>query len=486
MKTVMLGFAIAMLLVFLLLAAGCLDGKSDSHGGSDEVIDDDDDDVDDGATINASVKVNPVCSISCIVTWNTDQPADSWVRFGENGTTYQIGSADMVTEHKVIVIGMHAQTSYKMQARSTTANGDVLVSGELHFDAGHLPGSWFTSTVDVNDETRTAAGWTIANIVRDAGGPFAQIRAAIFDMDGEAVWFYEHETYGQGRGDIQILMNEQGNVTIGPGVPLGERMFEMNLAGEIVWEGLEQPFSPQGIFHHVFHPIGNGEYITTSMNFEGQLGADLIKQFNRDLEITWTWNAFEHLDFDPDDGFFEDWTHVNSIAVDLEENVTYVNSYHLNAMYKIDRATGEVIWTVGEDGDFSPDPMAQYPWFANAHSFDPLGDGLFLVYDNGTQLRARSRAIMYRLDEQTMESTLVWEYDGDSAADGWFNFSFGDVDMLDNGNVLITAGNEAQGWDPTRLIEVTADGEKVWQLWLDKGVSVYQAERFAPLAKAID
>ena len=100
-------------------------------------------------------------------------------------------------------------------------------------------------------------------------------------------------------------------------------------------------------------------------------------------------------------------------------------------------------------------------------------------------MRGFSRAIIYHLNEDTMQSTIVWEYQGQDETDQWFNLSLGDADQLENGNILITAGNGVQQ-SPSRFIEVTPAGEKVWQCWLytqpETAISSFQADRIPALA----
>ena len=48
-------------------------------------------------------------TISCFVSWTTAAAASSEVDFGETTYQFRIRDAAMVTAHRVLVIGMHAQ-----------------------------------------------------------------------------------------------------------------------------------------------------------------------------------------------------------------------------------------------------------------------------------------------------------------------------------------------------------------------------------------
>jgi hypothetical protein len=466
------------LLSLALSCGGCgSEGDHDSSANSDIQ-----------ETLDATVESNPICTLSCIVHWETDEPATSWVEFGEGGSlTHTIGSDFLSKDHEVIVVGMHADTSHQLRAVSQTEQGIELRSPLFSFETGSVPGDYMKGVVDVHNEALAQNGWTLANLVH--GGVFgfgAPIRVAIYDMEGRVVWYYEQNPPQFARADIQVSLVDGDRILVGPGVPDGHKMFEMDLAGNVVWEGYEQPGMRDGGYHHVLYRLENGDYVTSQIEEREGVGGDLIIRFDRDLNAVWSWNAWDHLTYTPGiGGFMGDWTHLNSAHIDLENDVAYINSWHLSALYKVSCTDGSLLWTFGEGGDFAADPLARQPWFGPAHSFDYLGNGVFLAYDNGRPPRY-SRAVKYHLDENTMQSTLLWEYAGDNAWDRFFGPSLGDADQLQNGNVLITAGNSAQLGSPTRLIEVTPAKEKVWQLWFQPRVSVYQSERIEPLARSLE
>ena len=180
-------------------------------------------------------------------------------------------------------------------------------------------------------------------------------------------------------------------------------------------------------------------------------------------------------------------THINSVIFD--EEAAYVNSWSLGQAYKVDLETGDLIWTLGEGGDFAADGAADTPWFSHAHSIEmvPEKEGSFLFYDNGPRSRGVSRVVEYTLDEQTMDAEITWEYPGDIAQDRWFNEAWGDVDPLENSNILVTAGNATMGDTQSRLFEVTREGMVVWEVvWgvNDGGdpMGSYAAERIPAVA----
>ena len=146
-------------------------------------------------------------------------------------------------------------------------------------------------------------------------------------------------------------------------------------------------------------------------------------------------------------------------------------------MYKIDYATGEVVWRLGEGGDFE---LTDGVWFKEQHAPSLVEDGELLIYDNLGDGRI-ARAVQYRLDEDAMTAEQVWAYGGEDSAEGWLSEYWGDADRLPNGNTLITAGAN----DLNSVFEVTDEGELVW--WLqhehagdEDDNTMYRSERITP------
>ena len=78
--------------------------------------------------------------------------------------------------------------------------------------------------------------------------------------------------------------------------------------------------------------------------------------------------------------------------------------------FNIDRATGDVLWRLGLDGDFAL--AGATDWFFHQHSPQWQPDGRLLLYDNAVGNPAlpmgqtpHSRAKIFELDETTMTAT---------------------------------------------------------------------------------
>ncbi len=414
---------------------------------------------------------NPASTISPIVQWTTAQEGSSTVEFrGDDGVWMRIGDATPTTDHRVAIAGMQANRSYTVRSVTELEDGEVWTSEEMDWDTGGLPFEWMVNTVDVNDPT-AHQGWTLANVATGIFGPAVVV---MLDMSGEPVW-YAQCGEEDGRADIEATWVDGERVLIGPGMAGGDPIVEVDLSGEVHWEGPEQPpldtgsfldLVGDGVMHHTLTKLDDGSYLTTQFDYRDEVIGDEIRRFDADHNVLWSWNAFDHIELDEETlGMLGEWTHVNSLIADDDQGVVYANSWNLDRFWQIDQATGEVLLTIGAGGDLAPDPTAEFPWFEGAHSLERLDDGSWLLYDNGAHGRGWSRLVQYELDFEARSSKVVWEYPGELTDDHWYNYSWGDVDVLPNGNLLMQAGNGVQGYDPTRLVEVTRDGEILWQMW---------------------
>ncbi len=438
-----------------------------------------------------AIETNPVCDISAVMSWTTQEPASSWVEVEHSvHAPFRVGSDELVTEHEVVVVGMRAERSYALEAVSVTENGTELRSEATSFDTGSLPEEWYQGETVVHEPSSLQPGWTLANIIIASLSPIAIV---MLDESGHVVWYYSDENEAAGADVVATWLDDRQELLVGPHVAPGEHAFRMDLQGKRSWEGPEQPGDEDlmnlqhGQWHHVLDELPNGDHITvvsTDQDVDGDdVQGDRVVQFDADNQEVWSWNAFDHLDYDPDDLYLGIWwTHLNSVAVDLDEDVVYINSWVMNKTFEVGRATGEILWTLGEGGDFAADPDAETPWYEKSHSFEPIGDDRYLLYDNGDHDRGWSRVVEYQLDEDAMQAEIVWEYPGELAEDEWWVISAGDVDLLDNGNRLVVADH--------RIMELSFEGDILWEYtWIPAeplhDTRSYQAQRMPSLVEAL-
>ncbi|PRA04698.1 ArsR family transcriptional regulator [Arthrobacter sp. MYb229] len=192
-------------------------------------------------------------------------------------------------------------------------------------------------------------------------------------------------------------------------------------------------------------------------------------------EVIFEWSALDHvpltqtmLDFDSERaaqtededelGTAEkpfDYFHINSITED-HDGAILVSARHTSAVYRLDRTTGEVAWTLGGSAsDFDLDEDAVFAW---QHDAQRAPDGTLTLLDNhakGDESERSSRGLRLSLDERAMTASVVTEYaPPQERAAG----SMANAQELANGNMLIGWGSQSY------FSEYNHDGELLYDI----------------------
>jgi hypothetical protein len=208
-----------------------------------------------------------------------------------------------------------------------------------------------------------------------------------------------------------------------------------------------------------------------------------IVELDSEGDESWDWSSFDHLDTErypnllstPKQGV-SDWIHMNSLQFIEAHNQILVSLRHQNQVLLIDRATGDVVWTLGMGGDFD---LQSGSWFSSQHDVSMQSDGSILLYDNGNfkSEDPTTRIVRYVVDEETQTAEQVLDLDM-----GVFMNTMGGVIPLENGNFHVTLGGHRDRSMPARVVEVTPEGQSVWEMelsalgtfWTIYRSSVYQ------------
>jgi hypothetical protein len=163
-----------------------------------------------------------------------------------------------------------------------------------------------------------------------------------------------------------------------------------------------------------------------------------------------------------------DYFHINSIDVDHDDNLL-VSARRTCAVYKIDRASGEVMWRLGgKRSDFVMDPNIRTRSYQHDARRQP--DGTITIFDNGVfDVDERSRGAVLELDEDAMIATLAREYEhpNDRVA-----ATQGNMQALPGGNMFV-------GWGSVPAFsESGADGELLFSASFAPWGEPYRAFRF--------
>jgi hypothetical protein len=142
---------------------------------------------------------------------------------------------------------------------------------------------------------------------------------------------------------------------------------------------------------------------------------------------------------------------------------------HLDAVYKIRKSTGKIVWKLGGTRTSKSLTVRGDPHgytFGAQHDARLLGDGTLTVFDNRTNVTpARPRAVRFRIDEQQRTATLVR-----SITDPGVRYSkcCGSARRLPNGDWLID-------WAPSKIGGYKPNGARTFGLSFDSTYS-YRAE----------
>jgi hypothetical protein len=328
------------------------------------------------------------------------------------------------------------------------------------------------------------------------------------DLDGNLVWY--------GPEGISMLTRVGAGGTIlgvfedGTKGPIEQTFREIDLAGVTIAETNAQRVNEQLMargarpitsFHHEAIRMPNGNFLLLAgseqllMDVQGSgmtdILGDTIVVLDRDLQLLWYWDSFDHMDVKRAaileetcsypatlacSTFYEaaranDWLHGNSLQLTPDGNIVY-SIRHQDWVAKIDyrhgQGDGHVIWLLGMHGSFTLEEGDETAWFSHQHDAQVLADGVTLIlFDNGNTRIARnsdrgnSRGQVWRLDEESRTARLVLNADlGVNAS------ALGSAQLLPNGNYHFDAGfivdpaNRARRF--TQALEVDPGGNIVW------------------------
>jgi len=205
--------------------------------------------------------------------------------------------------------------------------------------------------------------------------------------------------------------------------------------------------------------------------------------------LVWEWRTDQHfniLDTTPDNSLTAsviDYAHCNAVEVDTDGNLL-LSSRHFDEITKINRANGDIIWRMG--GSFCTNNQFAFEndvvhdgtnvlffGFSHQHGIRRLSNGHVILFDNGNLKTPHiSRVVEYELDESNKIARLIWCYTNDPPVT---TMAMGYAQRLDNGNTVIGWG---QNSNALAMTEVTAQGEKVFELGFPVGIYSYRAYRF--------
>jgi arylsulfate sulfotransferase len=477
---------------------------------------------------------NPAAPLAAILTFDTDEPAVSGIELNGSGVVRAESQAS--THHVVPVVGLIAGALNSIRITLTDSSGNTnSLAGRLEYNAPPLPADFPPLRTSVLDQFHLTPGFTIFNVTPLSPPAYGLIVAV--NSKGQVGWYYR--TSGSvgalsqtARGTLLFL---EGTDAVEIDM-LGNRIAHWHPtgAGIAAQAGDSVPVATN-LFHHEIVELPGGNLLSLSHELRrmdsfpssesdqaappapATLVGDTIVEFSRDGRIVHEWSLLNLLDtqrigYDSLSNFWDsvyrqahgptrDWTHANSVAFHTPDNAFIVSLRSQDAVVKVSRDEGKLLWIFGVPGDWKP------PWSGNLllgpetmrwpyhqHAASITSRGTLILFDNGNhqarpfnakQSESQSRAAEFAIDEKGRAAAELWTYGG-SGDEPFFSGTLGGVEVLTvTGNVLITDGARQTGnsrW--ARIVEVThtKPAQKVFELIIGEpqhqaaaGWSVYRA-----------
>ncbi len=278
------------------------------------------------------------------------------------------------------------------------------------------------------------------------------------NMSGEILWKYEIPEDLKEGGiiglDVERLENDRILFNLS-----NSGIYEIDRAGNVVWSYSVSQNS------HDTDRLSNGNTIYVFGNDDG-IDDTQIREVDTDGNLVWSWSAKDYFYNDSlKDIYRQGWTHANAVTRLINGN-TLISLRNFDRTVEVD-AEGGPVWsfdwrTLGGEVTDPHEPEIQ------------VDDNLLVCMQRESPYRA------VEINRTTGE--VVWSYANDDLR------TARDCDRLSNGNTLIVAvlenGSDSDfSDDESVILEITTDGEIVWQLQLKNSYTgqdpgfFYKAER---------
>jgi hypothetical protein len=423
------------------------------------------------------------------------QGLTAWVEFGTD-TTYGRQTSVMTNSVttpggqtlNILVAGMKPQTTYHMRAHADWSGGSF-VDQDRTFTTGKLPASQTTTQIQI----------TRPNVPGLAPAPGVELLSltgpsTVVDLQGNVIWYYPASVYGafpiktMANGDIMLQLNSDlreidlvGNTIRDVSVARVNRSLQTNgYSFSILTFSHDVLVQPNG------HWITIGQISKDFTDLPGYPGTttvlgDVVVDIDPNGNVVWGWSAFDYLDVNRHLQGLPDWTHSNALVYTADGNLL-ISMRHQSWILKLDyqdgTGSGNVLWKLGEDGDFTLAGGDPAQWFYGQH--DPTivtTDGsqtTFAIYDDGNYRidadsiacgtsssapACYSRGTIFQVDESTNAASLLWQ-----DLPGFYSFWGGSIETLSNGDVEYDSSQPNPNGSQIMEVTQTDNPQIVWQL----------------------
>ncbi len=238
----------------------------------------------------------------------------------------------------------------------------------------------------------------------------------------------------------------------------------------------------QGMDLHEFlvTPQGDAYVVGVSPVHYGSLTKPLMDAVVQEIDIKtglvlFEWHALDHVPISESffntktPGFVYDPYHLNSVALDRAGNLL-ISMRNTWAVYKVNRSTGGIIWTLGSN-------QSSFKWGSGAavafqHSAVEQPDGSITMFDDGggPPTVHNARAVRISVNQSRKTASLVRQYAHSPALSTHFE---GNAQVLPNGDVFVGWGQQPY------FSEFTSSGKEIFDARFTSNTSTYRAYRMA-------
>lgn len=270
--------------------------------------------------------------------------------------------------------------------------------------------------------------------------------------------YYSTISTGQNPYGVFLLCDQNFNITdtVGAGkFYIDSHDFQVNSRGERLYMILSD--TTLDLSSYSKNPADTAMLVTSQM----------IVIDDKNGKRIFRWNPLEHIavseSFRKYNDLFDnnpytkgwDWQHGNSAAFTHDGNIAY--SFRFLGVGKINRNTGKIMWKLG--GKHPTIPVPKGGEYYLQHDFREIAPDVYSVFSNGGKGDRPCRALVYRVNEETLKAELVRKYE---PANPVLSISLGSYQTLDNGLCVINFGKYASLEPRQSMFEIIDTAGAVW------------------------
>jgi hypothetical protein len=414
-----------------------------------------------------------------------------------------------------LIGGMYASTTYQMNYLVDTKGVHTAGPQPLQFTTGVIPSSPNLITDFVKVPASSATSLKEKMQLTSYGYPYTPQAT---DLAGKTMWYYAGEQPAQTEVHRMAPGGTTMNITGGPNTTTGSGLWgaqteeqllqQVDLVGNIIRETNVDRINEQLPSNAAIDDFDRDEILlpnghilaiaSTQQIFPaGTQGNSapisiigrVLLDLDTNMQVAWYWNAFDHdggngqLDISRPATLGEtctyispdttgvgcppelltspanDWLHANTIQLEPDGSIM-MSLRHQDWLIDIDYAngtgTGNILWIMGLDGEFTMQTTGQYPWFSHQHDAEFTLGGMtsLTMFDNGntriSQDGGNSRGMVLNVDIPNM--TVSWSFVQNI---GVFSHALGSAQLLSNGDYMFLAGDVIYQASPLRAYDLS-------------------------------